>query len=179
MSNVGSIYLSANDPVVRPPDARFSGTPAYNDFTPSYNCTVQYQGPLGAVVTLGSGFWVRGTACALCTLISLQCCWTYGALNPDKRHSDMSQCSSQCYLDWCYVISSTTNHLRPRIVKHMLSSLPCLPCGSAAKQDTLSLQPTINLGCALLTGNQLRHRQACALHTVRDIQFPRCGARSC
>ena len=38
--NIGNIYLSADNPIARPPSARIKGTQSYNDFTPAYNCTV-------------------------------------------------------------------------------------------------------------------------------------------
>ena len=37
----GVIYLAEDNPVSRPPEARFLGSPQYNSFNPSYNCTVR------------------------------------------------------------------------------------------------------------------------------------------
>lgn len=56
-SHVGSVYLAANDPVTRRPDARKYGTPAYNSYTPSYNCTViNYDTDKPAHYTLSATF---------------------------------------------------------------------------------------------------------------------------
>jgi hypothetical protein len=40
--NIGNIYLSASNPIARPPSARIEGTQSYQSFTPAYNCTVPY-----------------------------------------------------------------------------------------------------------------------------------------
>jgi len=53
----GSIYLAADNPVSRPPEARYSGFPAYEAFVPSYNCTViNYDTDKPAHYTLSATF---------------------------------------------------------------------------------------------------------------------------
>lgn len=39
-ADIGNIYLSATNPIARPPASRVEGTANYNNYTPSYNCTV-------------------------------------------------------------------------------------------------------------------------------------------
>jgi hypothetical protein len=51
--NIGNIYLSATNPIARPPSARIEGTPAYDNYTPAYNCTVRLAGAVAQHSALG------------------------------------------------------------------------------------------------------------------------------